>query len=72
MVLISAQIFGYFKPQMGSWLSILAAVLLLHCVELMQNADASVDECLSCADYSPTYKIVLKTEAESATGPVCE
>jgi len=38
----------------------------------MQNADESVDDCLSCADYSPTYKIILKADAESATGPVCE
>ena len=31
-----------------------------------------MEEHLSCADYSPTYKIVLKADAESASPPVCE
>jgi len=47
-------------------------VQLLCCVGTMQNADASVDDCLSSADYSPTFRIVLNADAESTTGPVCK
>ena len=39
---------------------------------IVQMAESSVDDCLLSADYSPTYKILLKADAESTAPPVCK